>query len=183
METLTANRAGGEFIATYSVLVARCEDDENSRALLNAVALETIRAFERQGRTADGPEARSYFLCLLKRKGFRFRGRFRRDVDVGRHQVGRQAIVKVPIDELVPGEDPRLVVDPREQLPAAVLADQLGELLSEDEWCLLYLRHVEAWTLQELADREGITPPGMKKRLDKLGARLRKVLEAEGATA
>ncbi len=162
-----------EFIQVYEELSDRYRHHENARAFLNEVAAELLATLSRKDAPPSESDPRRYFLWLLGAKGFYSKRYLWFDVDRPRHQCNRKPVEDMSLDELDAATDPRLAVDPRERLTNSIFADQALEVLEDDEQELLRQRLVDGHTLQEIADRERITPQGVKKRLDKTYARLR----------
>jgi len=170
-----------EFVATYEGLVDRFGHDENARAFLNEVVAQLMATLQRKGRDLSSPSATRYFLWLLSVKGFGARGFAWRDVDRPRRQCDRRPVTNLPLDAFDLECDTRFSHDPRPRLTNAILLAQAVEDLEDHERGLLMSRVVEGHTLQEIADTAAITPQGVKKRLDRVYARVRENLSQAAA--
>ena len=162
-----------DFLAIYQELHERYDRHENARALLNDVAAELLTTLQRKGEAGAEADPRKYFLWLLGVKGFYTRRFLWRDVDRPRHQCNYQPVKDLPLDDFDHAADTRFSVDPRNKVTAGILLTQAMEQLTEKECKLLELRLIAGHTLQEIATQDNVTPQAIKKRLDRIYARMR----------
>jgi len=172
----TYHRELDDFVASYEELHEKFRDHENARAFLNEVAAELLSALERNERSLPYVQLRKYFLWLLGKKGFNARRFAWHDVDLPQHQCGHKTVINVSLNEFDCSADTRFAFDPRQEIMNSILVTQAVDELDEDDRQLLMARAVEGHTLREIASELGITPQGVKKRLDRVYSRIRRQL-------